>query len=73
MNSNQILFRGELNFHAMNWWLSKAPSINFDSLLVPNIPTLIIGGSEDCAVPKEKMCHLEFSLLKRNTNLKLLI
>lgn len=50
---NQILFRGEFNFHAMNWWLSKAPSINFDSLLVPNIPTLIIGGSEDCAVPFE--------------------
>jgi hypothetical protein len=50
---NQILFRGEFNFHAMNWWLSKAPSINFDALLVPNVPTLIIGGSEDYAVPFE--------------------
>lgn len=50
---NEILFRGDFNFHAMNWWLAKAPSIDFDSLLVPSIPTLIIGGSEDCAVPFE--------------------
>lgn len=50
---NEIFFRGDFNFHAMNWWLSKASSIDFDSLLVPNIPTLIMGGSEDCAVPFE--------------------
>ncbi len=50
---NDILFRGDFNFHAMNWWLSKASSIDFDSILVPSIPTLIIGGSEDCAVPFE--------------------
>lgn len=49
----EILFRGEFNFHAMNWWLSKASSINFDDILIPSIPTLIIGGSEDCAVPFE--------------------
>lgn len=51
---NEILFRGAFNFHAMNWWLSKAPSIDFDLLLVPSVPTLIIGGSEDCAVPFER-------------------
>lgn len=49
----EILFRGDFNFHAMNWWLSKAPSIDFDALLVPSVPTLILGGSEDCAVPFE--------------------
>lgn len=47
----EIVFRGAFNFHAMNWWLAKAPSIDFDEILIPNIPTLIIGGSEDCAVP----------------------
>ena len=47
----EILFRGEFNFHAMNWWLSKAPSIDFDKILIPKVPALIIGGSEDCAVP----------------------
>jgi pimeloyl-ACP methyl ester carboxylesterase len=47
----EILFRGDFNFHAMNWWLSKAPSIDFDQILIPNIPTLIVGGSEDYAVP----------------------
>jgi pimeloyl-ACP methyl ester carboxylesterase len=50
---SKILFRGAFNFHAMNWWLSKARSIDFDAILIPSIPTLIVGGSEDCAVPFE--------------------
>lgn len=49
----EILFRDEYNFHAMNWWLSQASSIDFDKILIPNIPTLIMGSLEDCAVPFE--------------------
>lgn len=48
---SQILSRSEFNFYALNWWLSQASKINFEQLLVPSIPTLILGGSEDCAVP----------------------
>lgn len=50
----KILSRAPFNYHASCWWLTKAPSIDFDNLLIPSIPTLIIGGSEDSAVPFQR-------------------
>lgn len=40
------------NYKAMLWWLQKAPAINFDAKWIPpNVPTLIMNGTQDFIVP----------------------
>ncbi len=40
------------NYHAAVWWLKKAPAIHFNAKWIPQkVPTLILGGSEDCITP----------------------
>ena len=47
----ELLSRNPWNYYALHWWLSQAASIDFHKILIPTVPTLIIGGSLDKAVP----------------------
>lgn len=41
-----------LNYRAAVWWLNKVMTINYSAQWVPEqVPTLIIGGTEDCICP----------------------
>lgn len=48
----KLLNQLPVNYHAAVWWLKRASAMNFSARWVPeNIPTLIIGASEDCITP----------------------
>lgn len=48
----QLLNKLSFNFHAAVWWLKRASNSHFTAQWIPeNVPTLIIGGSEDCITP----------------------
>lgn len=48
----KLLQQIPFNYYAAVWWLKKASSINFSARWVPeNVPTFIIGASDDCIVP----------------------
>lgn len=51
-NGIKLLNQLQMNYLAAAWWLKRASSMNFSAKWVPeNIPTLIIGSSEDCITP----------------------
>lgn len=62
------------NFRAAVWWLKKAVEINFNAVWAPcKIPTLILGGSEDCITPfsifaQDARFHKENIILKKIAN-----
>lgn len=40
------------NYHAAGWWQLKSAELNFSATWIPEkVPTLIIGGTEDCMAP----------------------
>jgi len=40
------------NYHAAGWWQQKAAELNFNAVWIPQeLPTLIIGSTEDCMTP----------------------
>ena len=63
-----------VNFHAAVWWLKKASEIHFNATWVPSkVPTLILGGSEDCMTPfsifeQDRRFHRENILLRKIAN-----
>lgn len=51
-NGIKLLNKIPINYYAAVWWLKKANAINFTAKWVPeNVPTLIIGASDDCITP----------------------
>jgi pimeloyl-ACP methyl ester carboxylesterase len=48
----KLLEKTPFNFYASPWWYKKAQESNFSAKWVPQaVPTLIIGGTEDCICP----------------------
>lgn len=51
-NGIKLLNQLAINYHASAWWLNRASSTNFNAKWIPeNIPTLIVGASDDCITP----------------------
>lgn len=51
-NGMELLEQLPINYNAAVWWLKRANGINFSAKWIPeNVPTLIIGASEDCIAP----------------------
>ncbi len=47
-----LLANVPMNFNAAVWWINKAVDMKFNAKWVPKrVPTLIIGGTEDCITP----------------------
>lgn len=47
-----LLEQLQVNYYAAAWWINRANNINFNAKWVPeNVPTLIIGSTDDCITP----------------------
>lgn len=53
ISQGRLLFQSlPFNYLAATWWLHKATEINYNAKWIPQtVPTLIMGGSEDCMTP----------------------
>lgn len=48
----ELLNQLQINYHATVWWIKRVNSIRFNAKWIPkNVPTLIIGSSDDCITP----------------------
>lgn len=47
-----MLEKLHFNYHAAGWWQQKAAELNFNAVWIPQqLPTLIVGSTEDCMTP----------------------
>jgi pimeloyl-ACP methyl ester carboxylesterase len=52
LDRGKVLFNVPCHFRPSIWWQRKASEINFSAKWIPqHVPTLIIGGTEDCICP----------------------